>query len=147
MIESAEFNLERMAEEAGRGGTTTTELADTLVREFNIPFRTAHHIVGNAVKDGSLDLVTLDRGAEEFYGKTLSSLGVTQEKIDSSLSVSTSLSVRKLPGGPAPDAVQDALVERRKELEKDIELICDKKTQISASLHELLTQARRIAQL
>ncbi|MCA1915282.1 argininosuccinate lyase [Methanospirillum hungatei] len=147
MIESAEFNLERMAEEAGRGGTTTTELADTLVREFNIPFRTAHHIVGNAVKDGSLDLVTLDRGAEEFYGKTLSSLGVTQESIDSALSVSTSLSVRKLPGGPAPEAVQDALVERRKELEKDIELICDKKTQISASLHELLTQARRIAQL
>jgi argininosuccinate lyase len=147
MVESATFNRERMAEEAGRGGTTTTELADTLVREFNIPFRTAHHIVGKAVKDGSLDLVTLDRGAEKFYGKTLSSLGVTQKNIDSALSVSTSLSVRKLPGGPAPDAVLDALAERRKELEKDIELICDKKTQISASLHELLTQARRIAQL
>ena len=48
MIETAEFNRERMEEEAGKGGTTTTELADTLVREFDIPFRTAHHIVGRA---------------------------------------------------------------------------------------------------
>ena len=147
MIESAEFNRERMAEEAGKGGTTTTELADTLVREFNIPFRTAHHIVGKAVRDGSPDLANLDKAAEEFHGKTLSSLGVTQKKIDSALSVSTSLSVRKLPGGPAPDAVKDALVDRRKELEKDIELIANKKSHISASLDELLKQARRIAQL
>ena len=36
MMETAEFNRERMAEEAGKGGTTTTELADTLVREFDI---------------------------------------------------------------------------------------------------------------
>lgn len=147
MMETAEFNRERMAEEAGKGGTTTTELADTLVREFDIPFRTAHHIVGKAVRDGSLDLATLDKAAEEFHGKSLSSLGVTQEKIESALSVETSLSVRRLPGGPAPEAVRSALDNCRKELKKDVEQVSNKKLNISASLDELLTQARRIAQL
>ncbi len=147
MIASARFNTSRMAEEAGKGGTTTTELADTLVREYNIPFRTAHHIVGRAVRDGSLDLVTLDKAAEEFHGKTLSSLGITEEKIESALSVTTSLSVRSLPGGPAPDAVKKSLAGRKKELEKDIEMITDKKSRINESINELLTHARRIAQL
>jgi len=147
MIESAQFNRDRMAAEAGKGGTTTTELADTLVREYNIPFRTAHHIVGRAVRDGSLDLATLDNAALEYYGKSLSSLGITKEKIETALSVHTSLSVRSLPGGPAPETVQTALTERRKELEKDMCMISEKRTRITESLHELLTQARRIAQL
>ncbi len=147
MIESARFNRDRMAAEAGKGGTTTTELADTLVREYNIPFRTAHHIVGRAVRDGSLDLATLDNAALEYYGKSLSSLGITKEKIETALSVHTSLSVRSLPGGPAPETVQTALTERRKELEKDMCMISEKRTRITESLHELLTQARRIAQL
>ena len=147
MISSAEFNRERMAEEAGKGGTTTTELADTLVREYNIPFRTAHHIVGRAVKEGSLDIMTLDRAAEEFLGKTLSSLNITTKQIESALSVTASLSARNLPGGPAPEAVRVSLEKRREEIEKDKELIADKKVKISESIHELLRQARRIAQL
>lgn len=147
MITSAEFNHDRMAEEAGKGGSTTTELADTLVREFNIPFRTAHHILGRAVREGSLDLDTLDKAAEEFHGHTLSSLGVTAEKIESSLSVQTSLSVRKVPGGPAPDTVKISLTGRREELAKNNELIADKKTRINNSIQELLKEARRIAQL
>ncbi|HOJ96913.1 MAG TPA: argininosuccinate lyase [Methanospirillum sp.] len=147
MIESAQFNRDRMAAEAGKGGTTTTELADTLVREYNIPFRTAHHIVGRAVRDGSLDLATLDTAAVEYYGKSLSSLGITNEKIENALAVNTSLSVRNLPGGPAPETVRNAIIERRKELEKDICMISEKRKRIAESLHELLTQARRIAQL
>ncbi len=147
MIKTAQFHRERMAQEAGRGGTTTTELADMLVRDFDIPFRTAHHIVGKAVRDGSLDLPTLDKAAEEFYGRTLSSLGITPEKVQHALAVTTSLSVRKLPGGPAPQSVQTALAERQKELEKDTNFVSEKKRQISASLDKLLTQARRIANI
>ena len=39
-----------MAEAAGSGFSTATDLADWLVRELNIPFRRAHHITGSAVK-------------------------------------------------------------------------------------------------
>ena len=52
MLASAEFDTERMKEEAGKGFSTATELADTLVRAYGLPFRTAHNIVGRAVQKG-----------------------------------------------------------------------------------------------
>ena len=35
---------------AGEGGTTLTELADTLVRDHGLPFRTAHAIAARLLK-------------------------------------------------------------------------------------------------
>jgi len=49
MLSSATFDTARMKEEAGKGFSTATELADTLVRSYGIPFRTAHNIVARAV--------------------------------------------------------------------------------------------------
>ncbi|HEX6867140.1 MAG TPA: argininosuccinate lyase [Caulobacteraceae bacterium] len=43
-------NAERMAEAAGAGFSTATDLADWLVRELGLPFREAHHLTGAAVK-------------------------------------------------------------------------------------------------
>jgi argininosuccinate lyase len=40
----------RMAEAAGSGFSTATDLADWLVRTLNMPFRQAHHVTGAAVK-------------------------------------------------------------------------------------------------
>jgi argininosuccinate lyase len=40
----ADFNVDRLAARAGEGGTTLTELADTLVRDHGLPFRSAHAI-------------------------------------------------------------------------------------------------------
>ena len=51
-----DFDKKRMKEEAGKGFSTATDLADTLVRSYGLPFRTAHTIVGRAVQKGSLDL-------------------------------------------------------------------------------------------
>lgn len=51
MLESAEFDRKRMFEAAGVGFTTATDVADALVRE-GIPFRKAHEIVGNMVREG-----------------------------------------------------------------------------------------------
>jgi argininosuccinate lyase len=40
-LETAEFNVERMAERAGDGFTTATALADGLVRDFGLPSTTS----------------------------------------------------------------------------------------------------------
>ena len=45
---TAEFDAARLEARAGDGGTTLTELADTLVRDHGLPFRTAHAIAGAA---------------------------------------------------------------------------------------------------
>ena len=79
MIGTATFDAGRMAAEAGKGFSTATELADTLTRDYGLAFRTAHRIVGRAVRYGSLDLATLEAAAREAVGLSIVDLGVTED--------------------------------------------------------------------
>src|SRR5690606_29591733 len=49
VLRSATFNVEDMAAKAGEGNTTTTALADALVKDFGIPFRSAHSVASRLV--------------------------------------------------------------------------------------------------
>ena len=49
-LKDAQFNVERLAARAAEGGTTITELADTLARDHGLPFGTAHKIAGLVVR-------------------------------------------------------------------------------------------------
>lgn len=51
MLSTAQFNTEKMREDAEAGFTTATALADWLVMNLNVPFRQAHHITGAIVKE------------------------------------------------------------------------------------------------
>jgi argininosuccinate lyase len=42
---------DRMAEAAGAFWSTTSHLADEIVRRYDLPFRAAHHVVGRFVRD------------------------------------------------------------------------------------------------
>jgi argininosuccinate lyase len=144
MLASATFNPARMAEEAGKGFSTATELADTLVRNFGLPFRTAHNIVGRAVQKGALDLVTLDAAATEIMGGTLSSKGLTQKDIDAALDVKYSISIRKAPGGPASLAVKIAVDERKKQLDTDDALLGQRLKKLADAERDLMEEAGRL---
>ena len=49
-MQTATFDAARLEARAGHGGTTMTELSDTLVREHGLPFKTAHAIAGRVLK-------------------------------------------------------------------------------------------------
>ena len=49
-LRAAEFDVARLESRAAEGGTTLTELADHLVREHRIPFKTAHTIAGRLLQ-------------------------------------------------------------------------------------------------
>ena len=143
MLSSAEFDTDRMKEEAGKGFSTATELADTLVRSYGLPFRTAHSIVGRAVQKGSLSLASLNEAALEVAPDiSLSSQGLTQEKIDEALDVHYSIALRKAPGGPAPFAVKIAIGDRTKQLDSDAALIDQRLTKLARAKDDLVTKAR-----
>jgi argininosuccinate lyase len=144
LLASATFNPERMADEAGKGFSTATELADTLVRNYGLPFRTAHNIVGRAVQKGELSLSALDTAATEISGTTLSSKGLTQQDIDTALDVKYSISIRKAPGGPAPLATKIAIEDCKKQLDADDELLEKRLKKITDAENDLLTEARRL---
>ena len=145
MLSSAEFNTDRMKEEAGKGFSTATELADTLVRSYGLPFRTAHTIVGRAVQKGSLSLATLIEAAKEVSPDiSLSSQGLTQQKIDEALDVHYSIALRKAPGGPAPSAIKTAIDERTKQFDSDADLIDQRLAKLAKAKDDLVAKARRL---
>ena len=145
MLAGASFDAERMQDEAGKGFSTATELADTLVREYDIPFRTAHTIVGRAVQKGDLSLSTLKSAAQEVGGGiTLDGRGLTQTKIDTVLNVNYSIDLRKAPGGPAPHIMRAAVDERKKQVDADSALISRKREKISKAKKDLISRARKV---
>jgi argininosuccinate lyase len=145
LLASAEFDSARMKEEAGKGFSTATELADTLVRTYGLPFRTAHSIVGRAVQKGDLSLETLDNAAREVApGISLSSLGLTRQKIKDALDVSGSIALRKAPGGPAPSAVKTALADRRKLAGADAAVVDERLAKLKQAKDNLMEKARRM---
>jgi argininosuccinate lyase len=144
MLSGAAFDTTRMREEAGKGFSTATELADTLVRTYGLPFRTAHTIVGRAVQKGSLSLATLESAAQEVGKISLKKKRLTQKKIDEVLDVNYSLAVRKIPGGPAPASVKRAITERKKQVNADAALTDKRLLQLNKTQEKLIAEARRM---
>jgi argininosuccinate lyase len=145
MLASAEFETTRMKVEAGKGFSTATELADTLVRSYGLPFRTAHNIVGRAVQKGSLSLATLEAAAQEV-GPDISfkKKGLTQKKIDEVLDVNYSIAIRKAPGGPAPAATKQAIKNCKKQIGTDSAITDKHFARIAKAREKLITEARRL---
>jgi argininosuccinate lyase len=102
----------RMAEAAGAGFSTATDLADWLVRELGLPFREAHHITGSAVKRAE----QLGCGLAALPLAELKALEprITAE-VYAVLTPGASVSSRSSYGGTAPDQVR-AQIRRWKEI-------------------------------
>ncbi|HIP84831.1 MAG TPA: argininosuccinate lyase [Methanothermococcus okinawensis] len=122
MIKTLKINMERMRELVGSNYSTATELADTLVRECNISFRSAHGIVGEAVRraiEEGKDLADVIEEILERYN-----LKLEREKIERALDPMENVKVRKVIGGPAPEEVRRAIrsfYTRVEDYEKDVE--------------------------
>jgi argininosuccinate lyase len=145
MLSSARFDKKRMRKEAGRGFSTATELADSLARAYDIPFRTAHNIVGRAVLKGNLSLPALEAAAQELgTGISLERKGLTQAKIDRVLDPEYSIGIRKAPGAPAPVAIKGAIHDRRKQLDADSALVDQRLTKHAKAKADLIAKARRL---
>jgi argininosuccinate lyase len=144
MLSTATFDAARMQEEAGKGYATATDLADMLVRRFNLPFRTAHTIVGRAVSRGVLDLRTLDSAGEEVAGISFSGKGLTEEQVREALDVGASITQKRATGSPSPLCIRIDLEERRKQLEQDQNRLMEMTSMLSLTRDRLIADARRL---
>lgn len=107
MLKTAAVRTEQMARAARGGFTNATDLADYLVQK-GLPFRDAHEVVGRAV------LYCLQNGKElqqlnldEYQGFS----PLIEKDITAYLEVEACVKRRSLPGGPAPETVQEAIRE------------------------------------
>jgi argininosuccinate lyase len=120
-MKTADFDVERLAARAGEGGTTLTELADHLVREHGIPFRTAHGIAARLLKV-LREQPTTPLGAmlAEVSADLLGApLDYSDEAIAKILSPRHFVEVRRTHGGPAPSETARALDASRRQLASD----------------------------
>ncbi|MGR6837478.1 argininosuccinate lyase [Syntrophomonas erecta] len=107
MLSSAKFRTDRMASAARGGFTNATDLADYLVNK-GLPFRDAHAVVGRAV------LYCIQKGIslEEVDLATYRDFTPLIEKdVYPYIDVLQCVIRRQLPGGPAPDTVEQAIKE------------------------------------
>jgi argininosuccinate lyase len=110
-MRAAEFDVVRMEARAGDGGTTLTELADHLVRDRGVPFRTAHAIAGRV--SGSCGLTDVKSLAAILHEVGRETLGEPLEFLEAELTEILSphhfVDVRRTPGGPSPIETSRAL--------------------------------------
>jgi argininosuccinate lyase len=118
---TAEFDAPRLEARAGDGWTTLTELADTLVRDHALPFKTAHAIasrlVGGRQREPQRSLADLLRDATtELLGAPLP---YSEEQLTRILSPRHFVEIRRTLGGPAPEETARAAKVSQQLLEAD----------------------------
>lgn len=110
LIPSLTFEIERMAEAAGRAGTWATDAAEWLVRR-GVPFREAHHAAGKlvaALEESGYEL-------SEAPGDILAHAHVAfTSEVRALADPAGSLHARSSPGGTGPERVAAQLSELTK---------------------------------
>jgi argininosuccinate lyase len=118
---TAEFDVDYLEATASNGWTTLTELADTLARNHDLPFRVAHAICARLVAARGLEpgrsLSSLVADISEDLCGT--PLGYSDEALATILSARHFVDVRRTPGGPAPTEVARAWHVSTQRLDED----------------------------
>jgi argininosuccinate lyase len=124
LIHSTKFNLGRMAELATKNFSAATEVANYLVRDHNVPFRQAHHIVGSLVGK----LYRAGKNFDDFQTckehMVESNIKISDSDLKNALDPKHVMNAYKSLGGTAPEPtkkVLDNLSAKLKVLKKDVE--------------------------
>ena len=118
---SAQFDAACLEARAGDGWTTLTELADTLVRDHALPFRTAHAIASRLIAARATEPTrplaeALAAASADVLG---SPLDYSEAALQEILSPRHFVAIRRTLGGPAPEETGRAAAASRQLLESD----------------------------
>jgi argininosuccinate lyase len=136
---TAQFDEPRLDARAAAGGITLTELADTLVREHNLPFDTAHAIARKVAEarraHPQVGLATVVASASlELTGRRLD---YTNDRLAEILSPRHFVEIRKTLGGPAPVETARAVAASRAALAADRKWVADTRNHLTAAATRL----------
>lgn len=129
---------------------SATDLADLMVRQADLSFREAHHVVGAVVRaamDGGLaaDGITtdmVDAAARDQLGRPL---GLDADAVRRSLDPVASVAARTLPGGPAPEAVARSVEAAQARLETRRAALAGKRGRLQKAREGLKRDLRELA--
>ena len=145
-MKDAGFDVARLETQAAEGGTTSTELADHLVRQHGIPFRTAHAIAARLIEarrrhpDAPL-AGALTAASEDLLGVPLT---YAEAEIARVLSPRHFVDVRRTHGGPAPAETTRAIHESRQTFARDAAWLAEAREALSAAEARLAQRSRAL---
>ena len=157
VLDGLVIDRDRAADEVAADYSTTTELADTLQREADVPFRLGHHFASELVSYGrSHDLRPADLPFAEvkrIYAEAAAGSGLKPDlpldeaRFRAALSARGMIDAAKGLGGPQPAEIRRMLAAARTRLEADQTWLADRRTALAAASGQLdaafaaLTQA------
>src|SRR5260221_2882507 len=113
-VAATKFNAQRLKSAASNPALLATEAADYLVHK-GIPFRQAHDIVGQVLREGEKQNISWTALPLEVLKKISPAF---EADFARSLSVEAALAAKKVPGGTAPESVTDAIANLERSLNK-----------------------------
>ncbi|MBO9356385.1 argininosuccinate lyase [Bordetella petrii] len=126
-----------------------TDLADVIVMEKGLPFRTAHQIVAILVRIGigkgltqtDVTSALVDEAAIEYMGKPLE---LSDESIRKALNPLECVKARQLTGGPSPERVEEDIARARGQYAADEASLEEISARLAASARQLEQAIDRI---
>ncbi|WNY28235.1 Argininosuccinate lyase [Methanimicrococcus stummii] len=144
IMDTLAVNTGIMDAQSVAGFTTATELADTMVRDAGIPFRTAHQIVGTLSRTTTTPtLQEIDSVSSEILGFKLSDKGLTEAAVSGALDPMSNVERRLVVGGPAPIQMRDDLTEKKRRLSALQKQIWDMDLAIERALDNLEEEVKK----
>jgi argininosuccinate lyase len=124
LIQKTKFNAQRWLELVSKDFSTATDLADILVKKFNIPFRMAHQVIGALVRRLSSEGKTLRDTTPKLLEETVlrtagTRLSVKPSDIVGALDPIKSVKSKTVQGCSSPSEVARMAKERRKHIITD----------------------------
>ena len=138
IVKDLKVNKEVMRERAGMFWAQATSLANAIVREKSVPFRTAHQVVAILVrsayeegiqpKDVTPEMV--DRAAMEYNGQ---SLQLSEETLRKAMDPAVIVESKKAIGGTAPERIRVDIASSFERVKEDEEAVMTIKTKLATA--------------
>lgn len=149
-IDSARPLEQTMLRRARADFSTATDLADALVRESDLSFRDAHHVVGAVVRqalDAGLpaDAITADMVNAAATAQTGRAIHLSDDSVRRCLDPQASVQARSTYGGPAPALVAQRAAEQRDALEQSRTQAAARRQSVAAARATLKSEIAALA--